>query len=539
MLKKSTIAIFTAMTTMLSVFSPISTHAEIPEPENIISENTFSQKVTTTAPAINTNVQTSSAYAPVQTTVPYSTIPERIYTITTATAPPDAPNILPVNDSKEITVSVVDGDTDEVLKGVKVHLVETEDYQSQIIKRDFGTLDTDKEDSYTINFDYTFEKDTDIALLTAVFEEIPDGYSPNPYLANSLDFIVDAYFRHFYNQAYPTQICIPLYKNLNGSFNAVCSVIDSSTGEYVDDVGVRFAHYNSASYNVIDSWTTEGKSSHTINNIEYSIPKYSDGETFSLSAYEVPEGYVNDYYSNEKANYTFRYDDNGYPDTIEFIAYITPETATTTAPQDSTTITDITHTTTTIHSTTTIVTTTPQKRNCDICGKEINYSDGIITPLGLFLCKECRSMGYGGTTAPINPDTSDTQSTTTIITTTPQKRNCDICGKEINYSDGVITPLGLFLCKECRSMGYGGTTAPHQETSTLYGDVNNDNKVTISDAVLIMQSLTNADEYELSDTGKINADVYNNGDGITNMDALTIQEVVADKISVNDLPVNE
>ena len=54
-----------------------------------------------------------------------------------------------------------------------------------------------------------------------------------------------------------------------------------------------------------------------------------------------------------------------------------------------------------------------------------------------------------------------------------------------------------------------------------------------------MQSLTNADEYELSDTGKINADVYNNGDGITNMDALTIQEVVADKISVNDLPVNE
>lgn len=88
-------------------------------------------------------------------------------------------------------------------------------------------------------------------------------------------------------------------------------------------------------------------------------------------------------------------------------------------------------------------------------------------------------------------------------------------------------------------MGYGGTTAPHQETSTLYGDVNNDNKVTISDAVLIMQSLTNADEYELSDTGKINADVYNNGDGITNMDALTIQEVVADKISVNNLPVNE
>lgn len=52
-----------------------------------------------------------------------------------------------------------------------------------------------------------------------------------------------------------------------------------------------------------------------------------------------------------------------------------------------------------------------------------------------------------------------------------------------------------------------------------------------------MQSLINADEYKLSDAGKINGDVYNNGDGITNMDALIIQKVVANKISESDLPV--
>lgn len=131
-----------------------------------------------------------------------------------------------------------------------------------------------------------------------------------------------------------------------------------------------------------------------------------------LSAYEIPEGYMVDNSLNEKANYTFMYN-NEYPETIEFIVYIIPETITATT----------TYTTTTINS------------------------------------------------------------------------------------------------------------------HTLYGDVNNDNKVTISDSILMMQSLINAYEYKLSDAGKINGDVYNNGDGITNMDALVIQKVVANKISESDLPV--
>ncbi|MDE5835088.1 MAG: glycoside hydrolase family 9 protein, partial [Ruminococcus sp.] len=61
----------------------------------------------------------------------------------------------------------------------------------------------------------------------------------------------------------------------------------------------------------------------------------------------------------------------------------------------------------------------------------------------------------------------------------------------------------------------------------LWGDANCDGKVNISDAVLIMQSISNPSEYHLSEEGIRNADVYNHGDSITNADALSIQKVEA------------
>lgn len=74
---------------------------------------------------------------------------------------------------------------------------------------------------------------------------------------------------------------------------------------------------------------------------------------------------------------------------------------------------------------------------------------------------------------------------------------------------------------------------------TLYGDSNNDKSVTIADAVLIMQSIANADEYNLTAQGMANADVVGNNDGVTNKDALVIQQVVADTIKQSDLPITE
>ena len=63
------------------------------------------------------------------------------------------------------------------------------------------------------------------------------------------------------------------------------------------------------------------------------------------------------------------------------------------------------------------------------------------------------------------------------------------------------------------------------DTVTLYGDANLDGEVTLSDAVLIMQALSNPDLYSLSGQGADNADVYNRGDGISTMDALSIQKL--------------
>ena len=58
----------------------------------------------------------------------------------------------------------------------------------------------------------------------------------------------------------------------------------------------------------------------------------------------------------------------------------------------------------------------------------------------------------------------------------------------------------------------------------LYGDSNCDGNVDLSDAVLIMQTLSNPSKFKLTDQGRINADCYNVGDGVTNADALAIQK---------------
>ena len=67
----------------------------------------------------------------------------------------------------------------------------------------------------------------------------------------------------------------------------------------------------------------------------------------------------------------------------------------------------------------------------------------------------------------------------------------------------------------------------------------------MSDAVLIMQSLSNPDKYGLegsdpthiTEEGMKNADCYNTGDGVTNQDALAIQMLKLE--IVDSLPINE
>ncbi|MDE5834842.1 MAG: dockerin type I repeat-containing protein, partial [Ruminococcus sp.] len=82
------------------------------------------------------------------------------------------------------------------------------------------------------------------------------------------------------------------------------------------------------------------------------------------------------------------------------------------------------------------------------------------------------------------------------------------------------------------------TTSTELPSDILWGDANTNGKVNISDAVLIMQSISNPSEYKLSEKGKINADVVGHDD-ITNSDALAIQMLEAKLINLSDLPLDK
>ena len=62
------------------------------------------------------------------------------------------------------------------------------------------------------------------------------------------------------------------------------------------------------------------------------------------------------------------------------------------------------------------------------------------------------------------------------------------------------------------------------DESTVIGDANLDGDVSLADALLILQHVANSQKYEMSEQAELNADVYNRGDGLTAMDALTIQK---------------
>ena len=82
--------------------------------------------------------------------------------------------------------------------------------------------------------------------------------------------------------------------------------------------------------------------------------------------------------------------------------------------------------------------------------------------------------------------------------------------------------------------------APEKPSSkTLFGDANEDGKVTMADATAILQHISNQDKYVLNEQAIINADVVGNGNGITGEDALAIQMVDAGLLKQKQLPIAE
>lgn len=86
----------------------------------------------------------------------------------------------------------------------------------------------------------------------------------------------------------------------------------------------------------------------------------------------------------------------------------------------------------------------------------------------------------------------------------------------------------------------GTSASDNPSDSILYGDANCDNTVDISDAVMILQALANTDKYGVNGTdpthiteqGMINADCNLSRDGVTTVDALSVQKMLVGLISL-------
>ena len=80
---------------------------------------------------------------------------------------------------------------------------------------------------------------------------------------------------------------------------------------------------------------------------------------------------------------------------------------------------------------------------------------------------------------------------------------------------------------------------PDPQPEADYGDANEDGTVNLSDAILVLQAIGNPDAYgengtdksHITKQGAINGDVVNVGDGLTNSDALAIQEYLLKLVS--------
>ena len=129
---------------------------------------------------------------------------------------------------------------------------------------------------------------------------------------------------------------------------------------------------------------------------------------------------------------------------------------------------------------------------------------------------------------------------------------CDLSDCTINeyYSAGFVSSSDPEKTEYTVIHGYKGSTAEayakehnrpfeeiKDENTILYGDANCNGTVDLSDAVLIMQCISNPDVYGMNGTGPVhmtkegrtNGDVFGH-DGLTVKDALTIQQYMLDLI---------
>jgi len=127
-------------------------------------------------------------------------------------------------------------------------------------------------------------------------------------------------------------------------------------------------------------------------------------------------------------------------------------------------------------------------------------------------------------------ETTTTTTTETTTTTTETTTTTTTTTEETTTAEETTTTTTTTATEETTTT----TTTTTAEQSTLIGDANVDGKVSVADAVAILQAVANKDKYSLKPQGAINADCYDPGDGVTANDALAIQKL--DAGSIDKLP---
>ena len=128
---------------------------------------------------------------------------------------------------------------------------------------------------------------------------------------------------------------------------------------------------------------------------------------------------------------------------------------------------------------------------------------------------------------------------TTLTVTTPGGQTKEVTVNVLPQQTTVTTAETTTTTTTTTSTTTTTTTTTTEPKVSLYGDANCDGKVDLSDAVMILQSISNPDKYGVNGSseshitaqGVLNGDVYANGTGLTPQDALSIQKYVAELIS--------
>jgi aryl-phospho-beta-D-glucosidase BglC (GH1 family) len=157
------------------------------------------------------------------------------------------------------------------------------------------------------------------------------------------------------------------------------------------------------------------------------------------------------------------------------------------------------------------------------------YTEGSNLDGGTILTgSETKPTSAVTTTPAVTTTTSVSNTTTKITTTTTTAATTAASTKAVTT---VKATASTTVAPTTASVTVTTAASETGEDDFVYGDANGNGTVEIVDAVKILSYVANSSEYDMDDDAMNRSDVYMRGDGISNLDALSIQKYCAQVLS--------